>query len=48
MGGAGVGEVRRWFPEFFDRINRIDRISDFFDRRTGFAGWTGGGALEIL
>ena len=25
--------------EIFDRINRIDRISDFFDRRTGFAGW---------
>jgi hypothetical protein len=27
--------------EIFDRINRIDRISEFFDRMSGIAGWTG-------
>ena len=31
--------------EIFDRINRIDRISENFDRMTGFAGVTGGGRI---
>jgi hypothetical protein len=31
--------------EIFDRINRIDRISEIFDRMTGFAGVTGWGRI---